>query len=125
MKNATAVTRNKVGMRFSTAESLDEMLNPFTWEPEGLGEVSDFVALVGFGLAVAFVPIGLALGGLLLRELAPDLYGAEELAARLAKTTLRALSSCPNPLVPSNLADVQSKPQVVLLSPPEQEAAAP
>ncbi len=51
--------------------------------------------------------------------------GAEALVARFAKMTFNALNSCPNPVFPSCFDFVQSKPQVVLLSPPEQDAAAP
>lgn len=54
-----------------------------------------------------------------------DVTGAEDLAARLASITFNALSSCPIPVVPSNLVVVHLDPQAVPLVPPEHEAAAP
>ena len=115
MKNAAAVIKNKVGKMVFSGMSLDEAPDDLKMVAEGLGEFVDFVGSVPLGLLLV----------LPLWELVPTLNGADELAARFAKMTSRALSSCPNPLLPSYLAEVQSKPQVVLLSPPEQEAAAP
>ena len=51
--------------------------------------------------------------------------GLGEASARLAKMMFKALSSCPKPVSRSYFATVQSNPQEVLSSPPEQEAAAP
>ena len=53
------------------------------------------------------------------------LVGAEELTARLARKTLKALYSCPRPVSPSYLLFVQRVPQVVPLWPPEHCLAAP
>lgn len=51
--------------------------------------------------------------------------GAEALTARLARKTLKALNSCPNPVSPSYLFAVQLAPQAVPSSPPEHCFAAP
>ena len=51
--------------------------------------------------------------------------GAEELAARLAKKTLRALSSWPRPVLWSYSVFVHSVPHMVPSSPPEHCRAAP
>lgn len=53
------------------------------------------------------------------------LVGAEELTARLARKTFRALSSCPRPVFPSYSLFVQRVPQVVPFLPPEHCLAAP
>lgn len=82
------------------------------WEPEdGFDDVKVEVPGVPFVCAVA--PVVLAL------------VGAEELTARLATKTFKALNSCPRPVVPSYSLFVQRVPQVVPLSPPEHCLAAP
>ena len=53
------------------------------------------------------------------------LVGAEELTARLARKTFRALSSCPRPVFPSYSSFVHCVPQIVPLPPPEHCLAAP
>ncbi len=53
------------------------------------------------------------------------LIGDEELTARLAKKTFKALSSCPRPVFPSCFSFVHCVPQAVPLSPPEHCLAAP
>ena len=53
------------------------------------------------------------------------LVGAEELTARLAKKTFKALNSCPRPIFPSYSLCVQCIPQAVLLAPPEHCSEAP
>ena len=47
------------------------------------------------------------------------LVGEEELTARLARKTFKALNSCPRPVFPSYVFYVQLAPQAVPLSPPE------
>ena len=51
--------------------------------------------------------------------------GQEELRARLARKTFKALNSWPSPVFPSYVFCVQRVPQAVPLSPPEHCFAAP
>ena len=71
------------------------------------------------GVAVLFVFVAVV------AAVALALVGEEELTARLARKTFKALNSCPSPVFPSYLSSVQRVPQAVPLWPPEHCFAAP
>lgn len=107
---AAAIAKGRVQlaahMRWDPEEGLDEVL--------AVG-VPDVLVLVedGVGRLACVATVVLAL------------MGAEELTARLARKTFKALISCPRPVFPSYLLFVQRVPQVVPLWPPEHCFAAP
>lgn len=113
MKKATATMKKRVGTAICNGSVLDEML-----ETGVIGLAEGCVAFVWLP-AVEPEPAELEFW-----ELVAAVAGAEEFIARLAKITLKALSCCPNPVFQSSLP-VHPKPHAVLLSPPEQAAAAP
>lgn len=130
--SATGTTKSRVQL---TAHNL--------WDPEeGLEEVVAFgvpdVLAVGvpdvLAVDVPDVPLVVEDGVRAFAGVAPfacavtvvfTLIGAEELTARLARKTFKALNSCPRPVFSSYLLFVQCVPHVVPLGPPEHCLAAP
>ena len=119
-KSSRAAGMTKDGVQLATHKR---------WDPEdgcAVG-VPDVPALVGDGVG-PFANVGPSCVGLSAAFAATVVFilvGAEDLTARLARKTLKALNSCPSPVFPSYLCFVQRVPQVVPLWPPEHCFAAP
>lgn len=122
--SATGTTKSRVQL---TAHNL--------WDPEeGLEEVVAFGVPDVLAVGVPDVPLVVEDGVGAFACVAPfacaatvvfTLIGAEELTARLARKTFKALNSCPRPVFSSYLLFVQCVPHVVPLGPPEHCLAAP
>lgn len=122
--SATGTTKSRVQL---TAHNL--------WDPEeGLEEVVAFGVPAVLAVDVPDVPLVVEDGVRAFAGVAPfacavtvvfTLIGAEELTARLARKTFKALNSCPRPVFSSYLLFVQCVPHVVPLGPPEHCLAAP